>query len=172
YDTLDRLNFGTQGSMVQLLFTQSVHDIYNRGAFYLKREGFFDLNVPLGEKWTLKLHGFAGSVQNTRFWPIPTYIIGQFDRLYGLDYGARSGDYAQIFRAGLQWEAWSKRFIVAETDMGRVTDHWDWALNGKDVEGGWALTFGWLTRFGPLSWTIYGGTSNPFTSSVSIGYTF
>ncbi|MFH0883476.1 MAG: patatin-like phospholipase family protein, partial [bacterium] len=47
YDTLDRLNFGTQGSMVQLLFTQSVHDIYNRGAFYLKREGFFDLNVPL-----------------------------------------------------------------------------------------------------------------------------
>ena len=172
YDTRDRVYFGTRGSMYQLFFVQSVQDLYSRNGFYIRREGMFDIALPLQPQWTLRMHGFVGSSERVHSWPVPTYIVGQFDKLYGADYASLSGDFAQIFRMGLQWEAWSNRFFVWEADVGHVDQSWAWSLNDKTVKGGWAFTFGWLTRLGPLSWTLSGGSTNPFTSNVSIGYVF
>jgi NTE family protein len=172
YDSLDRIHFSTRGASVEGFFGQSISDLKGGSSRVIQRSFSMTLNMPLSKNVTLRHQLDLGASERRDYLPFPTFVLGGYRSLMGAEQNGVAGNYMQVYRAELQLEPWHRRFILLEADVGRAMDEWVWDLDGKHTIGGSAVTFGLLTQFGPISWSVYGGTNNDGGTILNIGYIF
>ncbi len=170
-DTQDRVTFSSRG--VQLF---SQYDLARKEYGFNARFRRFILQsvfrVPLKNRLTFGFGGDAAWRDGEPPEALGTVYLGGVNSFYGLRGGEISGGSMQMAHVQMQWEPWSKKFVVIRANAGNVSPEWDWEIKPKEQLFGCGITLGMLTIAGPIQFTVHDSALNDPLLHFRFGYTF
>jgi NTE family protein len=183
-DTYDRAYFPRRGVSLHVKSELSNNSVFSDVTF--SRHYFnFKSAVPIQQRLTLLFDFLLGTSTGAELPAHYQFILGGLNipvlfldkdmtriSFLGLKPQELSGPHAQFFQIGWQYELFPRIFLQMRANAGNRFDDFAFDFSSDRFLYGLGVTLGAATAFGPVEFTIMGGSRHDILTHLNLGYKF
>jgi NTE family protein len=184
WDTLNRRYFPTRGLSVYVRNELATKHVVSPASF---TRHYFDVTgyIPVGQRFSLMTKILLAGKSGDPLPPHYRFVLGGIDTqammtvsdqgmvsFYGTRYQELTGQYLQLFQAGIQVEIYPQVFLSLTGNAGNAFESWSSSAEGGRLKRGLGVTLGADTPLGPVEITGMTGSDHTFRSNINIGLKF